>query len=113
MDSDPGDSIGQGESYAYIGTTSAIQVTGNRNGIHGGIDGVDGSSWSFDFVSADNDILVNGGTYRATRYPFNGSGAGMDVSGEGRGCNTLTGRFMFNAISTLLSGALRYVSLSF
>jgi hypothetical protein len=113
MDSDPGDGIGQGESYAYKGTTSAIRVTGDRNGIHGGIDGVDGSWWAFDFVPADNDILVNGGTYRATRYPFNGSGAGMDVIGESRGCNTLTGSFRVKSISTSLSGALRYVSLSF
>lgn len=34
------------------------------------------------------------GTYTgAHRYPFNGNGPGLSLSGEGRGCNELTGSF--------------------
>jgi hypothetical protein len=38
--------------------------------------------------------LTAGTTYaNATRYPFNGSGPGLAIYGEGRGCNELTGSF--------------------
>ena len=42
----------------------------------------------------DGQTLTAGTTYaNATRYPFNGSGPGLAIYGEGRGCNTLTGSF--------------------
>jgi hypothetical protein len=38
-------------------------------------------------------VLAVGNYPNATRYPFNGSGNGLSVYGDGRGCNTLTGSF--------------------
>ena len=55
-----------------------------------------------------------GTTFDATRYPFNGNGAGMDWSGNGRGCNTITGTFTVKRISVSLDGTtMKYVSLDF
>ena len=113
MKSDPGDYIGQGLTYLYTPATDSIAVVGGRTHVGGGINAGDGSWWYYDFVPPAGDILTTGATYNATRYPFNGNGAGMDISGNGRGCNTLTGTFKVNSISVALDGTLRYVSISF
>ena len=50
--------------------------------------------WGATFQAPQGQILLPGKTYTgATRYPFNSGNAGLDVSGSGRGCNTLTGQF--------------------
>ncbi|MGE5286718.1 MAG: hypothetical protein ACM3ML_05845, partial [Micromonosporaceae bacterium] len=46
-----------------------------------------------DMYPAPGSVLTVGTYPNATRYPFNGSGNGLNVDGEGRGCNTLTGSF--------------------
>ena len=50
--------------------------------------------WQLDFA-APNDAPLTLGVYEnATRFPFHSpTQPGLNVSGEGRGCNTLTGRF--------------------
>ena len=49
--------------------------------------------WELDFVGP-NDTLVSPGLYLgATRYPFQGSGAGLCFYGDGRCDNRLTGQF--------------------
>jgi len=49
------------------------------------------------------------GTYDgATRWPFQrDSDPGLDISGEGRGCNTLTGRFVVREADFTASGQVR------
>jgi hypothetical protein len=78
-----------------------------------GIDGANGDWWYGDFVPEQGDILAAGSTYEATRYPFNGSGAGMDVSGEGRGCNQLSGTFTVTEATFDEDGRLRTFGTSF
>src|SRR5439155_12992409 len=53
------------------------------------------SYWSFNFWAPNNAKFVVGQTYtNAARFPFNSSSQpGMDISGNGRGSNTLTGQF--------------------
>jgi hypothetical protein len=49
--------------------------------------------WILDFVGP-NQTLVTPGLYaNATRWPFQGSGAGLSFVGDGRGDNSLTGDF--------------------
>ena len=58
------------------------------------VTGYNGTWWYLDFDAPDGQTLTAGTTYAdATRYPFNGSGPGLAIYGEGRGCNTLTGSF--------------------
>ncbi|MFP5261881.1 MAG: Ig domain-containing protein [Blastocatellia bacterium] len=55
-----------------------------------------GVFWSLDFSTAGLGTNLAAGVYEnARRAPFAAPGhAGLDVSGQGRGCNVLTGRFM-------------------
>jgi len=50
--------------------------------------------WHLDFAAPQGTALVPGVYENATRWPFNSpTGPGLDIGGDGRGCNTLTGRF--------------------
>lgn len=50
--------------------------------------------WYLDFAAPENAILAPGLYDRATRFPFQSSNRpGLDLSGNGRGCNRLGGRF--------------------
>lgn len=66
---------------------------GSRPRVHADVEGPDGTYWSADFTPAAGDVLAPGTYTDATRFPFNGTGPGLSVSGSGRGCNTLTGSF--------------------
>jgi len=113
MVSDAGDYIGQGLGYSYTSTNATIPVSGGAQGVHASIDATNGDWWYLDFVPGSGGALTAGTTYSATRYPFNGSGPGMSISGNGRGCNTLTGTFTVNSISTALDGSVSSASITF
>jgi hypothetical protein len=57
------------------------------------VNGDNGDWWYLDFNAPGSQPLVPGTYTSATRYPFNGTGPGLSVSGEGRGCNEPTGSF--------------------
>lgn len=88
--SQPGDYVGQGlqqvipspagDFAGYAGPTY-LRFASNTPG-----------GWSLDLSGGGVPIRV--GSYEnATRAPFNGSGNGVSFSGDGRGCNSVTGRF--------------------
>jgi hypothetical protein len=54
-----------------------------------------GSWWWFEFSALRMDVPLMPGIYEmAERYPFESAQRpGMDVTGDGRGCNTIQGRF--------------------
>lgn len=97
--SEPGDSIGQGAAYSYDDTNSTIVFSRNfDNGITMRIlpldGGTSGDRWTLNFASPQNLELTVGTYERATRYPFQDfEDPGLSFSGNGRGCNTLTGSF--------------------
>ncbi len=111
MTGDPGDYIGAGRTWTY-GPESRISGGGSRSGMHFSIDGANGDWWYLDFVPADGDVLAPGTYNGATRYPFNGTGPGLSISGEGRGCNQLSGSFTVNEL-TFSGSAVKSVSISF
>lgn len=50
--------------------------------------------WTLNLAAANNVLLQPGAYENAQRWPFQTAGLpGLDFSGDGRGCNTLTGRF--------------------
>lgn len=71
----------------------------SRSGQNGGYFGVtvfpfDGGFWFLDIAAPEGAQLVPGAYEGAVRYPFQDPGQpGLSLSGDGRGCNTLTGRF--------------------
>jgi hypothetical protein len=111
MTSDPGDYIGAGTTWRY-GPDSSFGVYGTRSAMHVSVDGANGDWWYLDFMPPAGDILAPGTYSGATRYPFNGTGAGLSIDGEGRGCNELTGAFTVNELTFDGAGP-RTLSISF
>jgi len=92
--SQPGDFVGGGIDQTF--TPADGTFTANRNFNNGVTINFNGGShfWFLNFAAPQNAELVPGVYENATRWPFQSpTEPGMDVSGEGRGCNTLTGRF--------------------
>jgi hypothetical protein len=106
MTSDPGDFVGGGQSFGYdtdAGDAFGVSVFGEGNFIRFSVQGANGDFWNLDFAAADGAPLTPGTYTGATRASFRAPGEpGLDVSGVGRGCNTLTGSFTVTAVS--LSG---------
>jgi hypothetical protein len=102
LQSDPGDYIGAGRSYEYTKENAVITVTSNGSGIHLSIDGDE--RWFADFQLPTASI--HPGTYTGlTRYPFHDPAkGGLDWSGEGRGCNNLTGSVKVDSIRYMIGG---------
>jgi hypothetical protein len=112
--SDAGDWVGAGGTYRYDPTNATISASGDWHQVSGTVDGNNGDGWTFDFEAPRGDVLAPGTTFDATRYPFNSDGAGMEWTGNGRGCNTITGTFTVNKIGVSLDGtSINYVSLDF
>lgn len=99
--SEPEDYIGQGQTLTLTPADADFNV--NRNFAGGVSVSINNFSfpnppqfifWSADFGAPSGVELTPGAYEGATRFPFNDpSEPGLSVSGDGRGCNTLTGRF--------------------
>jgi Calx-beta domain len=107
----PGDYIGQGlrlftvADGIFTPRNSSPVVSVNLNA---------GDSWSLDFAAPGNVPLTPGNYENAQRFPFQPADApGLDVSGEGRGCNRLTGRFDVLDASYSPSGAVQSFAADF
>jgi hypothetical protein len=114
MHSETGDYIGQGRDYAYAPGNATMDVDGDRALVSGWVTGADGNWWSARFKPAPGDIFVAGTTYTgARRFAFSGTAPGMDVSGSGRGCNTIEGQFTVTHIAVNADESLRSVGVDF
>lgn len=93
---DEGDYISGGRSYSYS-TESKDKLTVFSDETHKhvsvSISGVDGAWWSLDLAAPTGESLAPGTYEGALRYPFQEAAPGLSLSGDGRGCNTLTGSF--------------------
>jgi hypothetical protein len=97
--SDPGDYVGQGESRFYDpqNATFFVEYAGHDI-IYAHIFGQDGEIWFVWFTPPLGDILGPGYVYNdAGRAGFTGR-AGMDISGDSRGCNAVTGSFAVHSL---------------
>jgi hypothetical protein len=101
---DSGDYISGGKSYSYdTSKGDALDVSSAKGSTFSlRITGYNGDWWTLDLdapgspdrpVPGQSAVLVPGTYSPAHRYPFNGTGPGLDLSGNGRGCNELTGSF--------------------
>lgn len=103
--SESGDYIGQGLSRTYYlgdGTWNARydNTRGHVNVSVTNFSVSDGWSWYLDLAAPRGQQLTNGVYEGARRYPFQPeTQPGLSFSGTGRGCNTLTGRFVVSDIS--------------
>ncbi len=109
MNSELGDFIGQGIEQLYTSDDSTIQGTLPPGGglfsasvIQGNFD----HWWFVEMAAPPGEPLAEGSYTGALRFPFNDGAPGLSVSGDGRGCNTLTGQFDVNEISHASTGEL-------
>ena len=107
MKSQAGDFIGAGQSYKFTPANAVFTFSASLSGLEQDLTASDGQSWTVDMYPGSGAVLAVGNYPNATRYPFNGSGNGLSVFGDGRGCNTLTGSFrvkqaVFSAVDNSL-----------
>lgn len=92
--SDPGDYIGAERPRLFTSENATMRFGGDSGYPTLSVMSPkrDGYTWSFDFAAPPGTLLRRGVWTGGTRAPFHG-GPGLDVSGEHRGCNRLTGEF--------------------
>src|SRR5947209_6000170 len=94
--SDPGDYIGQGTEATFTTSDGIFGAAASfNNGITVNFNTPSFSHWWYLNVAAPDGAILQPGAYeRSERWPFQSAGhPGLDFSGDGRGCNTSTGRF--------------------
>lgn len=97
MDSEPGDFVGAGQTYDFTPANASFSASRNfDNGVSFDVDPpAAGEFWFLDFAAPFNAVITPGNYEDAMRFPFQPADKpGLDVSGNGRGSNTLTGRFV-------------------
>src|SRR5438132_1051563 len=97
LNSQASDYIGQGEGRLITPADGTFTASRNLdNGVS--VDfagGATGDFWCLDFAAPMGATLGAGVYEGATSWPFQAaSSPGLSVYGDGRGCNTLTGRFV-------------------
>ena len=123
MHSEAGDYIGQGQDYYFTESDGSFAGSqsywGNpdyaNNSVSFSFLSNDSSQWWYlDFSTHQLGIDLTEGTYDAVRFPFEPAGsAGMDISGDGRGSNTLTGVFTILDIDFGANGAINSFAATF
>jgi hypothetical protein len=112
LESDPGDYIGVGKTHTYTPINARLTVSAIADLISVRVQG--DQDWTGEFKGMSTIPSIQPGYYPGlTRYPFhNPTKGGLSWSGDGRGCNTLTGWF---AIDRLVydNGALQSLELRF
>lgn len=101
LNSDPGDFIGQGQFTFLTPADGSFSAQQNFDqGASVSFFGQPGVFWFLDFAAPNNQLLTVGTYTGAVRFPFQSpSQPGLDVAGDGRGCNTLTGSFQVLEVS--------------
>jgi hypothetical protein len=115
FDSEPGDFIGLGVQQVWTPTTVGIiaSASADRSRVTISLRAADVTTfWDLSFAGAEGGPIMPGVYENAIRYPFQRSFAyGLDVSGAGRGCNTLIGRFVvYEAVITSTGTVTRFAA---
>jgi hypothetical protein len=101
----PGDYIGQGQTYS---TTTDFSISGG-----GGNANVSAFGYNFNIAAPAGQDFVVGTYYNTTRTPFAGAGPGIDIEGNGRGCNQDCGSFQVLEVGTDANGNINRLWLKF
>jgi hypothetical protein len=110
MNSRPGDYIGASVEHLYTSADSAIggSLSAGGNFFSASVNQANFTHWWFVDLQAPSGQELAAGSYEnAQRWPFQPPDVpGLSVSGDGRGCNTLTGQFDVNALDYAPTGEL-------
>jgi hypothetical protein len=106
MHSSKDDYIGGGVSRLFTDHLGSVDVSGTADGISVSVSGGTlGDAYGMAFTPPPGKELHVRTYLNAQRSPFRTAGhPGIDISGDGRGCNTISGRFDVRDIAFDLSG---------
>ena len=91
--SSQGDYIGQGKTYRFGGTDMVAHR--NNRGVQ-----VSAGGYNFQFGGPGGTFLTAREYHDAKRLPFSGESPGIEIMGNGRGCNTIAGQFVVWELAT-------------
>jgi hypothetical protein len=94
--SDPGDYIGAGGDKRYTNSTSTFAISGDQTSVQYSVSGLR-DTWTA-IIHAPIGQVLQAGTYDTARFADN-SRAGLDVFGDGRGCNQSSGTLTIGSIT--------------
>lgn len=110
MNSQPGDYIGQGAEQLYTSADTTITGSLPQGGTQFSASAIQGNYthwWYLNIAAPAGQPLAVGSYTGAFRAAFRPDGSpGLDVYGDGRGCNTLTAQFDVNDIQYAPTGEL-------
>lgn len=112
LHSQEGDFIGRGMDAIFsVAEGDVIKAEGNV----GNLIQFQGGGYSYEFQATSGRLLEVGNFTNAVRFPFNELNQnGLSVSGNGRGCNTLTGYFyILEAVYEQFSGSPIHIAIDF
>jgi hypothetical protein len=90
----PGEFVTSGLPHEYDDLNSALTLTGTSGDVTLHAAGTDGSTFSLEFAAKPGSLLQPGVYKNVERASFrNANRAGMEITGNGHGCNTITGWF--------------------
>src|SRR4051812_50058017 len=109
MLSDAGDYIGGGQPRVYTPANGQVTVSGGTGAVSVGVSGGSrGDQFTLEFAAPAGQALAPGVYDDAQRASFRSAGRpGIDIYGDGRGCNTDSGRFEVRDIAVDGSGAVQ------
>jgi hypothetical protein len=95
MVSETGDYIGGGRDRLFTQEDGSVTLTGTPGDVNVSVSGgASASSFTLNIAAPHGEVLEPGTYEGAQRAPFRESGRpGIDIGGDGRGCNTIEGRF--------------------
>jgi hypothetical protein len=96
--SEPGDFVGGGRLGHFSQGTTVFTATCDRNALSIRVTGPGNDLWFLNFSGPAGVPLRPGAYEGSTRWPFNTATPGLSVTGQSRGCNTNTGRFVIHDI---------------
>ena len=99
LESQAGDYIGAGGEYLYTGADAILSFTAEGARLSARVNGDE--DWGAEFQAMNTLTRLEPGYYGdLQRYPFhNPVRGGLSWSGEGRGCNQLTGWFIVDSVA--------------
>ncbi|WP_392964369.1 hypothetical protein [Streptomyces sp. LN245] len=109
--SDAGDYIGQGLSQTHTGSTSTFSISGYGDGFQYGVSGKR-EDWSAIITPPDGERFAAGSTYTTQRFHGPGT-AGLDMGGNGRGCNSSTGELTISKLALNGDGTVKAFAATF
>ncbi len=95
MSSEPGELVGDGQSFAFDPANTRLEVLGDWTRVHFYLRSLqdNGVLWDAHFATVGDHAFRAGDTFQAVTYPGSPDAAGMRVNGNQNYCSTADGSF--------------------